>query len=175
MKKLKQLIKYINDMKKFLLLLVLVLSLASCTENYSTGAKVGTVSEFTKKGLVWESWDGVLYVTQNGYIKTSEPLYFAFDNDRTDQDSLIKLVELVQEKGYKVKISYHKTFGKNWFDNRGGSDYFVTGVEIVDKDPFKGAKPADVAAALNEQQLEDEAKKKEQEDTQTAIEISSEE
>ena len=61
MKKLKQLIKYINDMKKFLLLLVMVLSLASCTENYSTGAKVGTVSEFTKKGLVWESWDGILY------------------------------------------------------------------------------------------------------------------
>lgn len=163
-------------MKKFLLLLVMVLSLASCTENYSTGAKVGTVSEFTKKGLVWESWDGILYVTQNGYIKTSEPLYFAFDNDRTDQDSLIKLVELAQEKGYKVKISYHKTFGKNWFGNRGGSDYFVTAVEIVDKDPFKGAKPADVAAALNEQQQEDEAKakKKEQEDTQTAIEISSE-
>jgi hypothetical protein len=35
--------------------------------------------------------------------------------------------------GWKVKIKYHETFGKNWFSNRGETNYFVNEVEVLDK------------------------------------------
>jgi hypothetical protein len=39
-------------------------------------------------------------------------------------------------EGWKVKIKYHETFGKNWFSNRGETNYFVKEVEVLDKDPM---------------------------------------
>jgi hypothetical protein len=38
--------------------------------------------------------------------------------------------------GWKVKVKYHETFGKNWFNNRGETNYFVKEVEVLDKDPI---------------------------------------
>ena len=30
--------------------------LSGCKENYSNGEKVGNLIEFTKKGVIWDSW-----------------------------------------------------------------------------------------------------------------------
>jgi hypothetical protein len=122
-------------MKKRLLLMLLggVMVLQSCTENYSNGEKVGNLIEFTRKGLIWKSWEGRLNLTQTGMNTSGEPFSFSFDNDRDDQQALIDLMKQAQVEGWKLKIRYHEVAGWNWFSNRGETDYFVDSVEVLDK------------------------------------------
>lgn len=86
-----------------LLLAFLALTLASCKENYSQGEKVGNLIEFTKKGVVWETWEGSLNMTQTGMNTSGAPFYFSFDKDRNDQDSLIALMKQAQVEGGSSK------------------------------------------------------------------------
>jgi hypothetical protein len=123
-------------MKKLFILFIAVasLSLTSCKEHFSDGERVGTVTKFSKAGVIWDSWDGLLNVTQTGMNSSGEPFEFSMDNDRSDQDSVINLLMDAQRYGWKVKIIYHQVWGlKNIFSNRGESDYFVDGVQILDK------------------------------------------
>lgn len=111
-----------------------LLCLISCKEHFSDGERVGTVTKFSKAGVIWDSWDGHLNITQTGMNSAGEPFAFSLDNDRDDQDSIVKLLTEAQLKGWKVKLLYHQVWGfKNIFSNRGESDYFVDGVEILDK------------------------------------------
>lgn len=121
-------------MKKILILMIMcTLLCTSCKEYYSEGERVGTVTKFSKAGIVWDSWDGHLNLTQTGMNSAGEPFVFSFDNDRTDQGELINLVSEAQRCGWKIKVIYHETWGfKNFFWNRGESDYFVDGVTILD-------------------------------------------
>ena len=125
-------------MQKSVLLVLAVLTLTllvGCKENYSNGEKVGNLIEFTRKGVIWDSWEGRLNLTQTGMNTSGDPFSFSFDNDRNDQDSLVKLLYQAQVEGWKVKIKYHEVWGlKNVFSNRGESDYFVDGVTILDRD-----------------------------------------
>ena len=101
-------------------LVFLMLQLCGCKEHYSDGEKVGTLIEFAKSGLVWDSWDGRLNMTQTGMNTAGEPFEFSFDNDRDDQDSLITLLQQAQVEGWKIKIKYH-------------FNYFVDDVTVLDK------------------------------------------
>ena len=124
-------------MKRFLnlaIVMLLMVSFTSCKENYSVGEKVGNLIEFTKKGLIWESWEGRMNLTQTGMNTSGEPFQFSFDNDRNDQDSLVQLLYQAQIEGWKVKLKYHEVWGlKNVFFNRGETDYFIDDVEILDR------------------------------------------
>lgn len=131
-------------MKK-LSLAILALSccflLESCKENYSNGEKVGNLIEFTNKGVFFDSWEGRLNLTQTGMNTSGEPFSFSFDNDRDDQDSLVNLMKQAQVEGWKLKIRYHEVWGlKNFFNNRGETDYFVDAVTVLDKDFAKPLK-----------------------------------
>ena len=85
-------------------------------------------------GVFWDSWDGLLNVTQTGMNSSGEPFAFSMDNDRNDQQKLINTLTKAQVEGWKVKIKYHQVWGcKNVFKNRGESDYFVDDVIILDK------------------------------------------
>ncbi len=124
-------------MKRFLnlaIVMLLMVSFTSCKENYSVGEKVGNLIEFTKKGLIWESWEGRMNLTQTGMNTSGEPFQFSFDNDRNDQDSLVQILYQAQIEGWKVKLKYHEVWGlKNVFFNRGETDYFIDDVEILDR------------------------------------------
>lgn len=109
-------------MKKIVLFLAVALMsivMCSCSENYSEGEKVGVLTEFAKSGLLWDSWDGNLNITQTGMNTSGDPFTFSFDNDRDDQSQLIDLMKEAQVKGWKIKIKYHRVRGWNWFHNRG--------------------------------------------------------
>ena len=109
--------------------------LTSCKENYSNGEKVGNLIEFTQKGVWWDSWEGRLNMTQTGMNTSGEPFSFSFDNDRSDQDSLILLMKEAQVKGWKLKVRYHEVWGmKNFLHNRGETAYFIDDVTVLDKD-----------------------------------------
>jgi len=114
---------------------VLMLSFTGCKENYSVGEKVGNLIEFTKKGVIWDSWEGRMNLTQTGMNTSGAPFQFSFDNDRNDQDSLVQLLYQAQVEGWKVKLKYHEVWGfKNVWNNRGETDYFIDDVEVLDKD-----------------------------------------
>ncbi len=123
-------------MKKTLLAVsFMLLCLTSCKENYSNGEKVGNLIEFTSKGVFYDSWEGRLNLTQTGMNTSGEPFSFSFDNDRDDQKELIEIMKKAQVEGWKLKIRYHEVWGfKNFFNNRGETDYFVDGVTVLDKD-----------------------------------------
>lgn len=143
-------------MKKSFLLIVLSLTLlTSCKERYSEGEKVGNLIEFTKKGVIWDSWEGRLNLTQTGMNTSGEPFSFSFDNDRTDQDTLAQLLYQAQAEGWKVKIKYHEVWGLlNIWGNRGETDYFVDDVIVLDKDfanvakRFSGARQGQVVDTI---------------------------
>ena len=128
------------------------MTLVSCKENYSNGEKVGNLIEFTTKGVFWDSWEGRLNLTQTGMNTSGDPFSFSFDNDRNDQDSLISIMKEAQVKGWKLKIRYHSVWGfKNFFCNRGETDYFVDDVTILDKDfanPLKHIQQAQSAGRV---------------------------
>jgi len=129
------------------MLMTFALGLNSCKENYSNEEKVGNLIEFTRKGVIWDSWEGRLNLTQAGMNTSGAPFSFSFDNDRTDQDSLIQLLYQAQVEGWKVKLKYHEVWGlKNIFTNRGETDYFVDDVTVLDKDFANVAKRLNSAA-----------------------------
>ncbi len=119
---------------KFLTVVVLSIFLTSCTENYSNGERVGMITKFSQKGLIWNSWEGSLNTTQTG-MNSAAPFEFSVDNDVNDHN-VISTLDSAATEGWKVKIKYHETFGKNWFSNRGETNYFVKEVEVLDRDPM---------------------------------------
>lgn len=104
---------------------------SSCTENYSNGERIGVITQFSETGLIWKSWEGHLNVTQTG-MNSSVPFDFSIDNDNPDQQIINKLDSAAQY-GWKVKLVYHETAGKNWFNNRGETSHFITKVEVLEK------------------------------------------
>jgi hypothetical protein len=118
-------------MKKILTLIGTVLLLTSCSENYSNGERIGVITQFSETGLIYKSWEGHLNVTQTG-MNSSVPFDFSIDNDRPDEQ-VIKTLDSAAQYGWKVKLIYHQTTGKNWFSNRGETDHFINRVEVLEK------------------------------------------
>jgi len=118
--------------KQFILALASAsLMLTSCSENYSNGERIGVITQFSETGLIWKSWEGHLNVTQTG-MNSSVPFDFSIDNDNPNQE-VINTLDSAAQYGWKVKLVYHETAGKNWFSNRGETDHFVTKVEVLEK------------------------------------------
>lgn len=127
------------------ILLITALTFSSCTENYSNGERIGLVTQFSESGLIFKSWEGHLNLTQTGMNSSSAaPFDFSIDNDRPDAN-VIKTIDSAANYGWKIKIVYHETAGKNWFHNRGETSHFVNSVEVLDRNPvanaFNGTNP----------------------------------
>ena len=115
----------------FVALMAAALAFSSCSENYSNGERIGVITQFSNTGLFWKSWEGHLNVTQTG-MNSSVPFDFSIDNDHPDE-KVIKMLDSAAQFGWKVKLIYHETAGKNIFNNRGETNHFVTKVEVLEK------------------------------------------
>lgn len=119
-------------MKKILFLVSLsIVFLTSCSENYSNGKRVGTITQFSETGNIWKSHEGHLNVTQTG-MNTASSFDFSIDNDNVPK-GIVETLDSAQNYGWKVELTYHETFGKNWFGNRGETNHFVTEVKVLDR------------------------------------------
>jgi hypothetical protein len=123
-----------KKVKFIFLALLAAMSMTSCTENYSNGERIGMITKFSEKGLIWSSWEGTLNTTQTG-MNSAEPFEFSVDNDVNDP-KVISTLDSAATQGWKVKIKYHQTFGKNWFSNRGETNHFVKEVIVLDRNPI---------------------------------------
>jgi hypothetical protein len=124
-------------MKKSTLVLGLLTSamlMSSCSENYSNGERVGMITKFTERGLIWKSYEGHLNATQTG-MNSAEGFDFSVDNDKNDP-VVIATLDSAASLGWKIKLEYHEVAGFNWFGNRGATDYFVNKVDILDRNPM---------------------------------------
>lgn len=121
-------------MKNLILLILTSLTLMSCSNNYSNGERVGTITKFSNRGYWWKSWEGEIALSQSG-MNTSSTFEFSIDNDNPDED-VIKTLDSAATMGWKIEVEYHQVFGLNWFGNRGHTDYFVTGVNVLNKNPM---------------------------------------
>jgi len=118
---------------------IAMLAMTSCSENYSNGERIGLVTQFSKTGVIWKSHEGHLNLTQTGMNSSSAvPFDFSIDNDAEDP-LIVARIDSAATLGWKIKITYHETFGYNWFNNRGSTNHFVTNVEILDKNPVANA------------------------------------
>jgi hypothetical protein len=122
-------------MKNLLFIITAVLLLASCTENYSNGERIGLVTQFSESGLIFKTHEGHLNLTQTGMNSSSAvPFDFSVDADNEDP-KIVAILDSAATYGWKVKIVYHETFGKNWFSNRGETNHFVKSIDILDRNP----------------------------------------
>lgn len=129
---------------KFILLGLAAFLMTSCTENYSNGERIGLVTQFSKTGLMFKTHEGHLNLTQTGMNSSSAvPFDFSVDADSEDP-KVVSTLDSAATYGWKVKIVYHETFGKNWFGTRGETNHFVKSVDVLDRNPvgsiFNGEK-----------------------------------
>ena len=116
---------------KILLGLSVLVSLSSCSENYSNGERIGLVTQFSKRGMLRKTWEGHLNITQTG-MNSADGFDFSIDYDN-ENPQIVKLLDSAASVGWKVKLIYHQTLGKNWFSNRGETNYFIDSVIVIDR------------------------------------------
>ena len=116
---------------KLLLCSILSILLVGCSENYSNGERIGLVTQFSKRGMIWKTYEGHLNITQTG-MNSADGFDFSIDGSKEDP-KIVALLDSAASYGWKVKLIYHQTFGKNWFGARGETNYFIDSVIVVDK------------------------------------------
>jgi len=125
--------------KRIFIAIIAFFGLASCTENYSTGERIGMVTQFSQTGMIWTTDEGQLNMTQTG-MNSSGAAPFGFSLDRKDKkgvNSVVrKQIKQAAEYGWKVKLIYHEVKLRNWFSHRGETNHFIDSVVILDKDPM---------------------------------------
>ena len=112
-------------------LAIICITFSSCSENYSNGERIGYLTKFSHKGAAWKSWEGELNVTQTG-MNTSSLFEFSVDNDHEDP-KIVATLDSAANLGWKIRLTYHETLGKNWFGNRGETSDFVSDVKVLDR------------------------------------------
>ena len=55
------------------LVAVVAMTFTGCKENYSVGEKVGNLIEFTKKGVIWDSWEGRMNLRIRSFSYSTRP------------------------------------------------------------------------------------------------------
>lgn len=113
------------------LLIGFLILLTSCSENYSNGERIGLVTQFSKRGIIYKTWEGHLNITQTG-MNSADGFDFSIDGDNMNERT-VELLDSAASIGWKVKLIYHQTIGKNWFSNRGETSHFIDSVIVIDK------------------------------------------
>lgn len=113
-------------------LIIFTLILASCSENYSNGERIGVITQFSKTGQWYKSWEGHLNLTQTG-MNSSVPFDFSIDNDN-EPAGLVATLDSAATHGWQVKLVYHEVNGGlNCAKNRGETNHFVTKCEVLER------------------------------------------
>ncbi|MDX2286131.1 MAG: hypothetical protein NW241_18325 [Bacteroidia bacterium] len=97
---------------------------------YSTGSRVGNVTKFSHKGLLFKTWEGQLTMGglgqgADGDLTANSWEFSVYPGDK----EVIQAIDQAQSGGYKVKLHYKEKFFQ--FDWWGDTKYFIEKVEKV--------------------------------------------
>jgi hypothetical protein len=109
-------------------LVVLVLSFVVFA-NYSSGIRAGVPVKFSKKGVIFKTYEGELNV--GGLTNSSEgaiPTTWAF-SVRRSEDQVLEDMERAMTGHERVKLHYKQKYVQLFW--RGDTEYFVDRVEIL--------------------------------------------
>lgn len=121
-------------MKQIKYVFVLAIVLASCSEHYGSGERIGLITKFSRSGLIYKSWEGELHVTQTGMNSTMHDFDFSVDNNAEgQQQTMIAELDSAAKNGWKMRVIYHQVKGENITSSRGDTDFFVDSVQVLDK------------------------------------------
>ncbi len=98
--------------------------------NYSTGVRAGVPTKFSKKGIIFKTWEGEINI--GGLTNSSEgviPTNWDFTVRRSSKDVADKLNQAMVESR-RVKLLYHEKFVRFFW--MGDTKYFVYEVELLD-------------------------------------------
>ena len=123
-------------MKKFLyifVILVLVVLLYVTFGHYGEGSIAGTLVKLTKKGILFNTYEGKLNTQMyvgDGASASGVGLNL-WDFTVVKDDSLIAKLETAMLNGHRVKLDYkQRFFTLPWV---GDTKYIVNGAEVLDK------------------------------------------
>lgn len=126
-----------------LVLFVGYLWVASSGWTYSVGNRAGVANKFSKKGMMFKTWEGELSMGAIDQGGVREKWAFSVLADQTqmtvdNNDNLVpvengkRVVDLLQEaldSGHRVRLLYRQQRGvQSW---KGATDYFIVNVERV--------------------------------------------
>lgn len=115
--------KYTFIALAFLLIAFLVWILIMTFGVYSEGIRVGILDKFSKKGVVFKTWEGELRIGTEDRINPQRFVFSVNDNEK-------ELIQKLQDyNGRQIKLYYKQ---KYWvFSWQGDSEYFVYKVDLV--------------------------------------------
>jgi hypothetical protein len=78
---------------------------AGCGQNYSNGERVGIVTKLSKKGLIWDSWEGEMIMALPADIAgTTTPEKFEFNV----APECVDKVQAAMKSGKRVTLVYRE-------------------------------------------------------------------
>ncbi len=98
--------------------------------NYSTGVRAGVPTKFSKKGVIFKTWEGTLNI--GGLTNSPEgviPTTWDFTVRRSRKDVAEKLNQAMIESR-RVKLLYHEKYVRFFW--MGDTKYFVYDVQLLD-------------------------------------------
>lgn len=122
--------------KAIFILLVLTMLLLTGCGNYSEGDRVGQITKFSKRGLIWKTWEGELNLggmraSADGVV--ANVFKFSLDSNnkyKVDQEQIILDIQYCMDTGVRCKLMYQQEIViAPW---RADHDYIITNVEILD-------------------------------------------
>lgn len=105
-----------------------------CDDGYSDGDRAGTVCKFSRKGVVWKSWEGELNLggmstDANGHMVVNVWQFTVVD------PAMIAKVQSAVASGHRVRMHYRQWWNSPlWMD----SDYVITDVTEGGREPTTG-------------------------------------
>ncbi len=127
-------------MKKIILvLLVLTMLLLTGCGQYSSGERAGEITKFSKKGLIWKTWEGEMNLggmraTDSGAV--SNLFQFSLDNSNkynVDNNQMITEIQFCMSTGRRCRLHYEQeVLTAPW---RADTQYIITKVDILGDEP----------------------------------------
>lgn len=108
-------------MKKLIVIALLALPLAGCYVT-SEGERVGTIIKFSRKGIVWKTWEGQMVLGGSGASANGENVW-QFSVDRPE---LVDAIKKAQRDAQVVTLRYEEELTS--LPTRGDTNYYIVDV-----------------------------------------------
>jgi len=118
---------------------LVLLLLSSCSSNYSEGYRSGTLTKFSHKGFIYDTYEGEINLggmksNSKGDGVTANVFEFSLDAESERGENIQDLVDtlnLAIELGHKIKVHYNEERMTDWNNSRGSTSYYVDEVTIL--------------------------------------------